>query len=452
MASIKFRARGNSDQKEIYIRFSAGRSINIECKTNYTIDKTLWKFTKVTKGPNKTKRTEFGEPKQKDDTAKKLKIKLDTLSTEINKRYNEATEKGEQINSNWLNKQIDDIQNRTSSEQQDKGDIINFLSAYIDYLPDHIQKNGKRGLSKNTIQKFTNLKNRFADFQQSKRTKYQVTDITPELTTQFDKYLRKNGYSDNYIGTLIKDLKTVAKHAKKEGFNISDNIANILAPKAETYKVILTLDELEQINNTTFEREALNNAKDWLLIGCFIGQRVSDLLPLTANNVVSKGGLLMIELTQQKTGNRVVLPLQEQVIEILNKRNGQFPRRISDQKFNTYIKQLCKLAEINTPTKGTIKKEVKIDGKKKFRNVSGVFPKHELITSHICRRSFASNYYGDIPTPLLMSATGHTTENKFLIYIGKTATDQAHQLAEYWAKLAAEKKKESNLKVVRKAE
>jgi hypothetical protein len=34
------------------------------------------------------------------------------------------------------------------------------------------------------------------------------------------------------------------------------------------------------------------------------------------------------------------------------------------------------------------------------------------------RRSFASNYYGKIETPLLMNITGHSKESTFLTYIG----------------------------------
>tara|TARA_Y100000385_G_C12833283_1_gene525518 strand:+ start:266 stop:433 length:168 start_codon:yes stop_codon:yes gene_type:complete len=34
------------------------------------------------------------------------------------------------------------------------------------------------------------------------------------------------------------------------------------------------------------------------------------------------------------------------------------------------------------------------------------------------RRSFASNYYGKIKTPLLMNITGHSKESTILTYIG----------------------------------
>jgi len=45
-------------------------------------------------------------------------------------------------------------------------------------------------------------------------------------------------------------------------------------------------------------------------------------------------------------------------------------------------------------------------------------PKYAFVTSHIMRRSFASNYYGKIETPLLMNINGHSKESIFLSYIG----------------------------------
>ena len=38
--------------------------------------------------------------------------------------------------------------------------------------------------------------------------------------------------------------------------------------------------------------------------------------------------------------------------------------------------------------------------------------------THIKRRSFASNYYKEMETPLLMNITGHTKYSTFLTYIG----------------------------------
>jgi len=63
-----------------------------------------------------------------------------------------------------------------------------------------------------------------------------------------------------------------------------------------------------------------------------------------------------------------------------------------------------------------------------------VFAKHQLVTSHICRRSFASNLYGELPNMAIMGITGHKTETQFLKYIKITPKENANKLKEYWAK------------------
>ena len=44
-----------------------------------------------------------------------------------------------------------------------------------------------------------------------------------------------------------------------------------------------------------------------------------------------------------------------------------------------------------------------------------------LVISDVARRSFATNHYGKIPTPILMKLTGHSRESTFLEYVGKNA-------------------------------
>nr|WP_305050430.1 hypothetical protein [Elizabethkingia bruuniana] len=61
--------------------------------------------------------------------------------------------------------------------------------------------------------------------------------------------------------------------------------------------------------------------------------------------------------------------------------------------------------------------------------------KWETITSHIGRRSFATNFYGKIPTPLLLHATGHSTEQVFLNYINDFDNDRITSLGDYFDKL-----------------
>jgi|TARA_R100000501_G_C2598512_1_gene96313 hypothetical protein len=58
------------------------------------------------------------------------------------------------------------------------------------------------------------------------------------------------------------------------------------------------------------------------------------------------------------------------------------------------------------------------------------------MSSHVCRRSFATNTYGKLPTPLIMQITAYSTEKMFLGYIGKSSMDYAQQIADFYAKEA----------------
>ena len=171
-----------------------------------------------------------------------------------------------------------------------------------------------------------------------------------------------------------------------------------------------------------------------------IGQRGNDLLNLNENNITYRSNLKLIELTQQKGNKNVVIPFSPQMETLLK---YGFPYKISIQKFNKHLKDVCRIAKIDTITEGY--KYVKEDK----RRILGKYPNHEIITSHDLRRTFASNNYGKMPTLLIMSITGHATEKTFLNYIGKTGIDHAQQIAEYYLKQTEKAKKESNLRVVK---
>ncbi|MCB0744946.1 MAG: hypothetical protein KDC67_13645, partial [Ignavibacteriae bacterium] len=144
-----------------------------------------------------------------------------------------------------------------------------------------------------------------------------------------------------------------------------------------------------------------------------------------------------IEFTQEKTGKQLLLPLHSKIIKILNKRDWSFPRKMSSVKYNLHIKKVCEYVGIDELVKGALAvKETQseqIKGRKKNnrRKVVDYYPKYKLVSSHIGRRTFASLNFGKIPTPLLMVATGHSTPQMLMKYIGKIDEQQSLTLAEY---------------------
>ena len=133
------------------------------------------------------------------------------------------------------------------------------------------------------------------------------------------------------------------------------------------------------------------------------------------------------------------------VREILEKRNGELPRAISDQKFNDYIKKVCEAVGFTEVVKGTKKmptgeyETILVHPKDAepfkrtsaiTRNVEGLYPRFELVTSHVCRKSFATNNYGKLPNLTIMAITGHKSEKVFISYVKTSRKEHAEKLLE----------------------
>ena len=153
--------------------------------------------------------------------------------------------------------------------------------------------------------------------------------------------------------------------------------------------------------------------------GLCIGQRVSDLLSLEPKNIrESKNGGVYVDIIQQKSTRFVTIGVVDPDVVFLLKEN--FPKPLYAQQFNYLIKEVAKKAGIDEIVKG-----YKLSKAPK-RKVLGMYHKWELLTAHDLRRSFATNYFGKIETPILMHITGHTKESTFLKYIGKTQSRDAY--------------------------
>ena len=222
-----------------------------------------------------------------------------------------------------------------------------------------------------------------------------------------------------------------------KGIEISKDYESKLfkAPSGNTYDVYLSNEEIDIIYRHEFDNEKLDNARDWLIISVWTGLRVSDLLRLNTSFIKNED---FIKITTVKTKTPISIFINPYVREILNKREGEFPKKISSQKFNDYIKVVCEEAGIDNLVKGA--KLVPIDigenGKEEiiYRKKKGEYKKYELISSHVGRRSFATNMYGKLNTLAIMKITGHATEKQFLSYIKTSESEYAEQHKEYWKK------------------
>ncbi|MEN5133433.1 hypothetical protein [Elizabethkingia anophelis] len=123
----------------------------------------------------------------------------------------------------------------------------------------------------------------------------------------------------------------------------------------------------------------------------------------------------------------MLIPLHPEVISIIDKNEGHFPPSLNIKQYNDDIKEIARISGINE----TLKTRKRIG----HRTKSLIIEKWQAITSHIGRRSFATNFYGKIPTPLLIEVTGHSTEKMFLNYINPIDNERVIALSNHFDRI-----------------
>lgn len=420
MATVNFLYRSTKDKANLTLRLL------------YRFNETDFSFAANTK-LNVTKEYWTKHHKAKRIGDIDLKNEQHKVKSELNKIENHILEAFDKINPDeankeWLQLQVDYYYHPPTPAESLPLELIKYVEKYIE-----IKKND---VTNSTTKKSNVIKHLLMRYQDQYKKTLLITDIDSHFKIHFESYCRSNAYAPNTIARAIRFVKTICKHAKSHGLETNFQLDNIKIKYQKTDTIYLTEDEIEAIIKATDLTEYLDNARDWLLISCYTGQRVSDFMRFTKSMIryeKNKEGVLkpLIEFTQQKTGKLMTIPLSSKTIEILDKRQGDFPRQLSDQKYNDYIKLVCRKAKITQLIQGTKKTETE-EGSKIYRNETGIFEKCDLVSSHIGRRSFATNNYGSIPTGFLIYMTGHSSEAMFLNYIGKSNKDIAMELTSYF--------------------
>lgn len=311
---------------------------------------------------------------------------------------------------------------------------FNFLTRYGVHFIEKMKKTTatQKGIVVATEKKYNTIINKLKEYEKDRGEEIMFVNVDLKFRSELIQYFSDvHRLSDNTIGRYLKFIKSLCLDAQRNGILVHRELQYFKGYTVNAPKIVLTFDELEQIKNANLTNENHKIARDWLLIGCYTGQRVSDLLMMNSSCIQKSLNSENIVIKQLKTDKIVQIPMHLEIKRVLLKRNGEFPPQFVENfesnksLFNRYLKALCEIANISSKIKGSIYNE---DTK---RNEDGVFEKYKMVSSHICRRSFATNFYGNkkYPTPLLMSITAHSSEKMFLEYIGKKQGDNNMQLS-----------------------
>jgi integrase len=410
MATINFLIQSTKgDLVPIYIRFRNGRQYDLKVKTKIFIDPSEWSAKK--QAPLKP---------QKSDELVSVVQQMNQMRTNLMDYFHNSIKQGFSIDGEWLRRFVE---KGTSNPNDLPVDLIGYFEYYLNIKGSEIKKT--------THKKITTFKRFLKNFESWTGKHYMLTEINHDFRIKLEEYGVKMKYATRYISDVLNYVKVICRHGDRNGININRQFEEFKIKRVKNDYITLNFEELEKIEKVELTSDYLNNARDWLLISCETAQRVSDFQSfhkgLIREHIHKNGDILSIlQFTQDKTEKEMSILLTKRVLKILEKRNGNFPRAISDVNYNQYIKKVCFKAGLTEIVEGS---KVHVDPKTKIkRKVKGLYPKFELVTSHIGRRSFVTNNRNTMPDNLIMNNTGHSSVRMLGDYDHKgnlqTAIDQ----------------------------
>ena len=438
--AISFYLQSKKNPAPIYVRIREGVSIDAKAKTNFSInpDRFDGGSVKQLKDPRGATAELKKVVAKENEGLISLQKKLDALKNKLSTLLNEKKD-FEQINSDWLK---DIINPKTEKIAPSK--LVDYFEHYIDIKGNDI--------AASTVKKIRVFKNRVLKYEETAKAVY-IENVDLMFITRFEDWMRESNYATNTIIKTTKTIKEICNHAKTRGIKLNPEVERIGLGKEYKYKlaehITLNDDEVTKIENVVLDDEQLDIARDWLVISLHTAQRVSDFLKFKVEDIIDIDGSKFIAFKQQKTKTPMYVLLREPVLNIIKKRGGKFPPIFSDKAgsnstiYNKLIKLVCKAAKINELV------TVSIKNPKTNRHEMKEVKKYLAVSTHIGRRSFATRYYTQIDTTLLMSQTGHKSVKQFMEYVSGANKTNATSLAKGFAKLDELNKKPAPMKVIK---
>ena len=229
-----------------------------------------------------------------------------------------------------------------------------------------------------------------------------VTDITPQLMTQFCIELEEEGKSDGTINRVVSAIATVLNHAAFDG--LIDNPCKFRRRKENEGRMLyFTQEEVDKMVDhalQTFNREDL---ADIIKFAAYTGMRQGEILKLRCKDI-------------DWNSNKILVGGQEEV----KTKSGNFRAIPISDKIRTIIEGRCESCKGDTlifgdewPNKDLLLRA--------FKKVARLIGKEDTYVFHCLRHSFAT-WHAEAGTPLrtLMTLMGHKRIETTLRYAKTT--------------------------------
>lgn len=281
---------------------------------------------------------------------------------------------------------IEDLYLKYLGEEPKKKERV--LSYYRNYLL-RIKKLIGIEIKENTYQKFIYVANHLENFIKWKYNSndYLMEDLNLQFLNDFEYYLKtEKGQMQITINKTIQRFRTPFKQAISEAIIDRDPFILYKAKKTKKEILFLRTEELKKLENYDFKQQRLKTIRDLYVFCCYTGLAFNEMSKLEKSHI-QKGfdGFDWIQMKREKTQRSIAIPLLPKALEIIKIYSEDstlvFPI-ISNQKFNSYLKEIAEIVGI------TIK-----------------------LTHHTARKTFASTVllYNDVPMEIVSELLGHSS-------------------------------------------
>jgi integrase/recombinase XerD len=280
---------------------------------------------------------------------------------------------------------IEDIHDKYFGKELKKSEFI--LSYYKQYLS-KIEKLVGLEIKDNTYNKFVYVGNHLEAFLKwkYKKTDYPLKELSLQFLSDFDYYLKTEKKQEQItINKTIQRLRTPIKQAISEGYLDRDPFILHKSKTVRKTVIFLTTEELKTLEEAALQQKRLSTIQDLFIFCCYTGLAYNEMAHLEKQNIqIGFDNINWIQMKREKTQRQISIPILPKAQEIIEKystdSNRIFPS-ISNQKFNSYLKEISAIAGIE-----------------------------KRLTHHIARKTFASTVllYNDVPMEIVSELLGHS--------------------------------------------
>lgn len=320
---------------------------------------------------------------------------------------------------------ISDIKNDFDVEfKRTKSISSKFFEVYELFLTEKKNDYTEDANSQTTIKRYEYSKKLYLGFQDFRKKKIHFNQINKAFYNSYIEYcISEKKHSANTLRRNVGLFKTFLYWSLENGHTYKIDFQKFKAPKAQqTDEVALTLEQVQEV----FEFDLSNNkrlekVRDLFVFGCATGMRYSNYSKVGKKDIQNG----FIKVRDKKNNDKALeIPLNDFSIYVLKKYNYNLPK-ISNQKFNDYIKDVFELLGYDEDIKKTIKigREIK----------EQISPLYDRISSHTARRSFITIMKNKkIPDKVIMSYTGHRSLEVFNKYYKPNNDDKKDFMQTVW--------------------